>query len=170
MPKVVYTEGKGLVQSTGAGLDITGGSLNWRRKVDNATLNTGGAVTTTLTRAQSGTLFEIDGTAAVIVNMPALSVSNEGCTYEFLVTTAVGAGVTTTFVLPGSGVSDFSGILGLTGNASTCAFTIDVAGDTLTLVNSTVVGTRVKLTCLDDTGAASTWMCDTLGAPVATVD
>ena len=35
---------------------------NFRRTIDSATLNTGAAVTTTLTTAQSGTLFEIDGT------------------------------------------------------------------------------------------------------------
>ena len=41
--------------------------------VDSSTFNTGGAVTSTLTAAQSGTLFEVDGTGDIVVNMPALS-------------------------------------------------------------------------------------------------
>jgi len=79
----------------------------FRQTVDNSTLNTGADVTTTLTRAQSGTLFEIDGTGDIVVNMPALSTANNGTTYEFIVTTAVGGGKTVTFVLPGAGVSNF---------------------------------------------------------------
>ena len=41
-----------------------------KAKVDNTTLNTGSAVTTTLTRAQSGTHFNINGTDDIVVNMP----------------------------------------------------------------------------------------------------
>ncbi|MGA1111668.1 MAG: hypothetical protein ACO3VO_08740, partial [Ilumatobacteraceae bacterium] len=41
---------------------------NFRVSVDNATLNTGAAVTTTLPTAQSGTIFEIDGTDDIVVN------------------------------------------------------------------------------------------------------
>ena len=63
---------------------------NFRVSVDNSTFNTGGAVTDTLTRGQSGTIFTIDGTDDIVVNMPALSTANVGTTYEFIVTTAVG--------------------------------------------------------------------------------
>ena len=63
---------------------------NFRQTVDNTTFNTGGAVTDTLTRAESGTIFTIDGTGDIVVNMPALSTANVGTTYEFIVTTAVG--------------------------------------------------------------------------------
>jgi hypothetical protein len=65
---------------------------NFRVSVDNTTFNTGAAVTDTLTTAQSGTIFEVDGTGDIVVNMPALSTANVGTTYEFIVTTAVGAG------------------------------------------------------------------------------
>jgi hypothetical protein len=51
---------------------------NFRQTVDNSTLNTGGDVTTTLTTAQSGTIFEVDGTGDIVVNMPALSTANVG--------------------------------------------------------------------------------------------
>lgn len=140
---------------------------NFRRTVDSTTLNTGAAVTTTLTTAQSGTLFEIDGTDDIVVNMPALSTANVGTTYDFVVTTAVGAAKTVTFVLPGSDVSDFYAITTLTGGAAANPI-IDNDGDTLTLVNSTVVGTRVSLTCVSDDGTNSVWLAEVVGSPRAT--
>ena len=141
---------------------------NFRVSVDNATLNTGAAVTTTLTTDQSGTLFEIDGTDDIIVNMPALGTANVGTTYEFFVTTAVGGAKTVTFVLPGSGVSNFFGALTLLGGSAANPAS-DVAGDTLTLPNSTVVNSRVNLTCISDDGTNSTWKAETLSSPLATI-
>jgi len=141
---------------------------NFRVTVDSTTLNTGSAVTTTLTTAQSGTIFEIDGTDDIVVNMPALSTANVGTTYEFIVTTAVGGAKTVTFVLPGAGVSNFYGALSLMGGAAANPAS-DVAGDTLTLPNSTVVNSRVKLTCISDDGTNSTWKAETLSSPIATI-
>ena len=141
---------------------------NFRITVDNSTLNTGSAVTTTLTTAQSGTLFNIDGTGDIIVNMPALATANVGATYEFLVTTAVGGSTTVTFVLPGSGVSNFYGALSLMGGTAANPAS-DVAGDTLTLVNSTVVNSRVTLTCVADNATNSTWKAEALASPIATI-
>ena len=141
---------------------------NFRVSVDNTTLNTGAAVTTTLTTAQSGTIFEIDGTDDIVVNMPALSTANVGTTYEFIVTTAVGGAKTVTFVLPGAGVSNFYGALSLLGGAAANPAS-DVAGDTLTLPNSTVVNSRVKLTCISDDGTNSTWKAEALSSPIATI-
>ena len=141
---------------------------NFRVSVDNTTLNTGAAVTTTLTTAQSGTIFEIDGTDDIVVNMPALSTANVGTTYEFIVTTAVGAAKTVTFVLPGSAVSNFYGALSLLGGAAANPAS-DVVGDTLTLPNSTVVNSRVKLTCISDDGTNSTWKAEALSSPIATI-
>ena len=140
-----------------------------RISIDSTTLNTGGDVTTTLTRAMSGTLFVIDGTGDLVVNMPALSTDNVGIWYKFVVVTAVGGGKTATFVLPGSAVSNWHGLLHLTGNASTCATTIDVAGDTITFVNSTVVGTQLTLQCMTDDGTNSRWSAEYFGSPVATI-
>ena len=141
---------------------------NFRITVDNSTLNTGSAVTTTLTTAQSGTLVNIDVTGAIIVNMPALATANVGATYEFLVTTAVGGSTTVTFVLPGSGVSNFYGALSLMGGTAANPAT-DVAGDTLTLVNSTIVNSRVTLTCVADDATNSTWKAEALASPIATI-
>ena len=140
---------------------------NFRQTVDSTTFNTGSAVTDTLTRAESGTLFTIDGTGDIIVNMPALSTANVGTTYEFIVTTAVGSGTTVIFVLPGSLVSNWYAAIQLMGGSSANPAT-DVAGDTLTLPNSTVVNSRVKLTCVSDDGTNSTWKAETLTSPIAT--
>jgi len=136
--------------------------------VDSSTFNTGGAVTSTLTAAQSGTLFEVDGTGDIVVNMPALSTGNVGLTYEFFVTTAVGAGTTVTFVLPGSGVSNWFGALQLLAGTASNPVN-DIAGDTLTLANSTLVNSRVKITCVSDDATNSTWKAETVTSPVATI-
>ena len=141
---------------------------NFRTTIDNATFNTGGAVTDTLTTGESGTLFNVDGTGDIVVNMPALSTANVGTTYEFLVTTAVGSGKTVIFVLPGSAVSNFYGALSLMGGTAANPAS-DVAGDTLTLVNSTVVNSRVSLTCVADDGTNSTWKAEALASPIATI-
>tara|TARA_R100001163_G_scaffold65665_1_gene63873 strand:+ start:2674 stop:3150 length:477 start_codon:yes stop_codon:yes gene_type:complete len=136
--------------------------------IDSTTFNTGSAVTSTLTVAQSGTLFEVDGTGDIVVNMPALSTDNVGLTYEFFVTTAVGGGTTVTFVLPGSAVSNWFGALSLMGGSAANPAS-DVAGDTLTLPNSTVVNSRVKITCISDDGTNSTWKAEALSSPIATI-
>ena len=141
---------------------------NFRQTIDNATLNTGAAVTTTLTTAQSGTIFEVDGTDDIVVNMPALSTANVGTTYEFFVTTAVGSGKTVTFVLPGAGVSNWFAALQLMGGTPANPAS-DVAGDTLTLLATTAANARVKVTCISDDGTNSTWKAETLSTPLATV-
>ena len=141
---------------------------NFRVTVDDSTLNTGAAVTTTLTKDQSGSIFNIDGTDDIVVNMPALSTDNVGITYDFFVTTAVAAGKTVTFVLPGAGVSNFFGALSLMGGAAANAAS-DVAGDTLTLPATVAVNARVKLTCISDDGTNSTWKAETLSTPIATI-
>ena len=141
---------------------------NFRTAVNNTLLNVAGAVTTTLTRDQSGTVFTIDGTDDKVINLPALSTANVGTTFEFIVTTAVGAAKTVTFVLPGAGVSDFYGALQLLGGVAANPAS-DIAGDTLTLPNSTVVNSRVKLTCVSDNGTNSIWKAETLTSPIATI-
>jgi hypothetical protein len=141
---------------------------NFRTTVDNSTLNTGAAVTTTLTKDQSGTVFNIDGTDDIVVNMPALSTDNVGITYEFLITTAVGSGKTVTFVLPGAGVSNFFGALQLMGGTAANPAS-DVAGDTLTVPALSAVNGRVKLTCVSDDGTNSTWKAETLTSVIATI-
>jgi len=141
---------------------------NFRVTVDNSTFNTGAAVTDTLTRAESGTIFTIDGTDDIVINMPALSTANVGTTYEFYLTTAMASGKTTTLVLPGSSVSNFFGMLQLVGGTAANPAT-GISGDTLTLIALTVKNARVKVTCITDDGTNSTWKAETLSTPIATI-
>ena len=138
------------------------------RKAVNTDWNAAGALDSTLTAAQSGTLFLIDGTADNVVNLPALSTDNVGVHYEFQLTVAVGAGTTTTFVLPGSAVSAFQAMVSLVAGTAANAVS-DVVGDTLTLVNSTVLNARVSMTCSVDDGTNSKWVTTVLSTPIATV-
>ena len=153
-------------------VDVTGDSIEsgitYRRTINQVLFNTGADVTSTLTRAQSGTLFLIDGTGDIVVNLPALSTSNVGIEYEFLVTTAVGGAKTVAFTLPGSGVSNFFGNL-TSQNASHTLTTIDVAGNVLTLATGTVKNSYVKLVCVNDDETKSTWYATFWGTPVATI-
>ena len=144
-----------------------GGTITGRKAV-NTDWNTSSALDDTLTAAQSGTLFLIDGTANNVINLPALSTDNVGVHYEFQLTVAVGAGTTTTFVLPGAGVSDFQAMVSLVAGTAANAVS-DVAGDTLTLVNSTALNARVSMTCVSDDGTNSKWMTTVLSTPIATI-
>ena len=152
--------------SIGGTLSVTE-SITGKRAV-NTDFNAATAKTETLTAAQSGTLFLINGAAANIVNLPALSTGNVGVTYDFQLTVAVGGSVTTTFVLPGSAVSNFQGMLSLVAGTAANAVS-DVAGDTLALPNSTVANARVSMTCVADDGTNSTWMATALSTPIATI-
>ena len=144
-----------------------GGTLTSRKAV-NSDWNTSSALDDTLTAAQSGTLFLIDGTANNVINLPALSTDNVGVHYEFQLTVAVGGSTTTTFVLPGSAVSDFQAMISLVAGTAANAVS-DVAGDTLTLVNSTVANARVSMVCASDDGTNSKWVTTVLSTPIATV-
>ena len=141
---------------------------NFRVSVDNSTFAGAGGATDTLTVQESGTTFIVNGTANNVVNMPALSTDNVGTQYHFFLTTAVGGGTTTTFVLPGAGVSNFFGALELMGGTAANPAS-DIAGDTLTWVNSTVANARCTLTCMTDDGTNSTWKADCLSTPVMTI-
>ena len=156
----------GTLSVTGA---ISGTSTLTARRSINTDFNAAGAKTQTLTAAESGTLFLINGAAANIVNLPALATGNVGVTYEFQLTVAVGGSVTTTFVLPGSAVSNFQGMLSLVAGTAVNPVS-DVAGDTLTLPNSTVANARISMTCVVDDGTNSTWMTTALSTPIATIN
>ena len=150
-----------------AGAITTSSTINARQVID-TTFNAAGAASATLTAAQSGTLFLINGAAANVITLPALSTDNVGVHYDFQLTVAVGGSVTTTFVLPGSAVSNFQGMLSLVAGTAANAVS-DVAGDTLTLVAATVLNARVSMTCVSDDGTNSKWMTTALSTPIATI-
>ena len=138
------------------------------KKVINTTFNATAAKSESITAAQSGTLFLINGAAANVITLPAVSTGNVGVHYDFQLTVAVGGSVTTTIVLPGSAVSAFQAMLSLVAGTAANAVS-DVAGDTLTLVASTVLNARVSMTCVSDDGTNSKWMTTALSTPIATV-
>ena len=150
-----------------AGAITTSSTINAKQVVD-TTFNAAGAASATLTAAQSGTLFLINGAANNVITLPAVSTDNVGVHYDFQLTVAVGGSVTTTIVLPGSAVSDFQAMLSLVAGTAANAVS-DVAGDTLTLPNSTVANARVSMTCVSDDGTNSKWMTTALSTPIATV-
>jgi hypothetical protein len=149
--------------------NVTGsGTMNLRAKVDSSQFDTTDAIDETLTTAQTGTIFSVDGTANKVINLPALSTSNPGIWYEFFLRVVMASDATVTIVLPGSAVSNFYGQLQLAaGTAANPA--LDVAGDTITLANSTVVNARIRVTCITDDGTNSTWKAETLSSPIATI-
>ena len=138
------------------------------KKVINTTFNASAAKSEAITAAQSGTLFLIDGTNNNVITLPTVSTANVGVHYEFQLTVAVASDKTTTIVLPGSAVSAFQAMLSLVAGTAANAVS-DVAGDTLTLVNSTVLNARVSMTCVSDDGTNSKWMTTALSTPIATV-
>ena len=146
-----------------------GVSSGFRRKVDATKFGTATADTETLNSGESGTLFTVDGTLNNVVNLPALSTSNVGLTYEFVFTVANASGKTCTFVLPGSGVSNFYAVINLSGATGVATQTYDVVGDTLTIPAATVAGASVILTCIVDDGTNSTWTAVTVSSVIATV-
>jgi len=157
-----------LIENLKRDLAMGGGTMSGLRgKVNNSLLNTGSAVTTTLTRAQSGTHFNINGTDDIVVNMPALSTSNVGVKYSFLVTTAVASGKTVTFVLPGAGVSNWYATIFQEGSGSEPSK--DIAGDTLTLIATSAIGSKVEMLCVADDGTNSTWQVLVISDQLATV-
>ena len=138
------------------------------KKVINTTFNATAAKSEAITAAQSGTLFLIDGTNNNVITLPTVSTANVGVHYEFQLTVAVASDKTTTIVLPGSAVSAFQAMLSLVAGTAANAVS-DVAGDTLTLVNSTVLNARVSMTCVSDDGTNSKWMTTVLSTPIATI-
>ena len=150
------------------------------RVVDNTTLNDASGVEVRLSALDSGTHYNINGTGNNKIFLPNPSTDNVGVNYSFLLTTAVGAGTTTTFKLKtGDTVADtsngdFHAAITLTGDPSACTETLDDAGNTITLPNAAVVGTRVNLLCIADPGttggsAAQIWKAEIYGSGSATV-
>ena len=138
------------------------------RKVITTNFNTNSAVTASLTAAQSGATVLIDGTDNNVINLPAAATTNPGLVYDFIVLTAVASDKTTIVNIAGSG-GNFVGALSLAGGTAANAV-LDNAGDAFTFVNSTVVGSRARITCLTDDGTDGVWQVESLASPIATID
>jgi len=138
------------------------------RKPIKTEFNTSSAVTASLTAAESGATVLIDGTENNIINLPAAATTNPGLIYDFVVLTAVASDKTTIVNIAGSG-GNFVGALSLAGGTAANAV-LDNAGDAFTFVNSTVIGSRARITCLTDDGTDGVWQVESLASPIATID
>ena len=136
------------------------------RKGIKTEFNASGAVTATLTVAESGSTVLIHGTNNNIINLPAAATTNPGLYYDFIVLTAVGGSTTTTAHRPlprdWPRASSLAG-----GTAANPQF--DDAGDAFTFVSSTVIGSRARITCLTDDGTNGVWQVESVASPIATI-
>jgi len=138
------------------------------RKPIKTEFNASGAVTASLTAAESGATVLIHGTENNVINLPAAATTNPGLYYDFIVLTAVGGGTSTIVNIAGSG-GQFVGALSLAGGTAANAV-LDNAGDAFTFIASTVVGSRARITCLTDDGTDGVWQVESLASPIATID
>ena len=155
--------GAGAISTTGA---ITGGSIAGRKTLV-TTFNTNSAVSASLTAAQSGATILIDGTENNVINLPNAATTNPGIFYDLIVRVAVASDKTTIVNIHGSG-GNFVGALSLAGGTAANAV-FDNGGDALTFVNSTVIGSRARITCLTDDATDGVWQVECLASPIATI-
>jgi len=153
------------ISSTGS--IATNSTLTARRPII-TTWEASGAITAALTIAQSGSIVNIHGTLNNVINLPASSEANTGAYFDFVVTTAVGAGTTTTVAIPAATGSTFLGQTQLAGGTAGNPV-ITNSGDTFTFVNSTGIGGRCRIECVTDDGTKQIWVATSASTPVATI-
>jgi|TARA_R110000824_G_scaffold62473_4_gene165435 hypothetical protein len=145
----------------------TSSTLTARRPID-TTWEASGAIDSSLTIAQSGTIVPIHGTLDNVINLPASSEANTGAYFDFVVTTAVASGKTTTVVIPTATGSTFLGQTQLAaGSAANPVITN--SGDTFTFVATTGIGGRCRIECITDDGTKQIWMATSVSTPIATI-
>ena len=145
----------------------TSSTLTARRPII-TTWEASGAITAALTIAQSGSIVNIHGTLDNVINLPASSEANTGAYFDFVVTTAVASGKTTTIVIPTATGSTFLGQTQLA--AGTAANpVITNAGDTFTFVATTGIGGRCRIECVTDDGTKQIWVATSASTPIATI-
>ena len=83
MPKLTYTNNKGLVQETGEGeVNLSGQGVLFGQLAKTSAIT----ATTTLTAADSGKIFLVDPAAATLITLPTISPSIEGWYCRFVLT------------------------------------------------------------------------------------
>ena len=179
MPKVQFTNEKGLVTSTGTGLDLTGMGAskgpNIKVPVESIT-----AATYSVTEAQSGTIFTLNRAAGVVVTLPA---ATPGLRYEFYVETALtsnnytvnaaSSADTLTGVLQLIDIAILDSHVDLNDNVITTGFSFPAAADHQLVTNKTttggLAGSHWIYTCITDSKwqISGTNICSS-GATLAT--
>ena len=95
MPKVNYSNAKGLFQESGSGINLTNGALNQKVAYESLT-----SATKSVTAAESGTVFGFNRAGGVAVTLPSPAA---GLCYKFLIeTTFSTAGSITTATSDGT--------------------------------------------------------------------
>jgi len=153
MPKVRYTPRKGLVQSAGSGVDLTGGTTATRVNV--VTLADQGAATairSALSVAESGTIFTVPAltTGTQTITLPALAAGVVGCTYTFVTVATTGQ----IFNVLGA---DSDKILAVIPDGAGNNTAISQGYDTMGFTASAVLGSSFTITCITTT-AATGWL------------
>jgi len=153
--------------SIGGTLAVTGAVKAKRSVVKTWEATT--AVSDTLSIADSGAVVLIHGTLDNVITLPASATATEGAYFDFLVTTAVGSGKTTTIAIPASTGSTFLAQTQLA--AGTAANpVITNSGDTFTFVAGSGIGSRCRITCITAvTSGKQVWMATSVGTPISTV-
>ena len=179
MPKVQFTNEKGLVTSTGTGLDLTGMGAskgpNIKVPVESIT-----AATYSVTEAQSGTIFTLNRAAGIVVTLPA---ATPGLRYEFYVETALtsnnytgnaaSSADTLTGVLQLIDIAILDSHVDLNDNVITTGFSFPAAADHQLVTNKTttggLAGSHWIYTCITDSKwqISGTNICSS-GATLAT--
>ena len=136
-------------------LSSSGGGFGFTKP----TMTVGGAgdVTVTLDKTRSGGVILIDAdTANVTIILPtAAEVYDTGQHFTFVTKTAV-ASDKTVIIRTAGGAADNNDKILMYGFAGATSVT-DVAGDVLTMPNSTTAGSVIEMTCLQ-AGAAEIWL------------
>ena len=128
---------------------------------------TSGDKTATLVAEQSGAIFHCLAAANnITINLPAADSRNVGMWFIFTAFEAVSGSKTIVINTNGTDGNDKFMMFGF--NAATSI--ADIAGDTLTFPNSTVIGTTVKVTCISPGAedAAEIWLAEVHGSPAIT--
>jgi len=153
---------------TMAGTLAVTGAVKAKRSVVK-TWEAAGAITDTLSIADSGSIVLIHGTENNVINLPASATATEGAYFDFLVTTAVGSGKTTTIAIPAATGSTFL-LQAQLAAGSAANPVITNAGVTFTFVAATAIGARCRITCITAvTGGKQVWMATSVGTPISTV-
>ena len=127
------------------------------------------AVSATLPIADSGAIVLIHGTLDNVITLPAAATATEGAYFDFLVTTAVGSGKTTTIAIPASTGSTFLAQTQLAAGTPANPV-ITNSGDTFTFVAGSGIGSRCRITCITAvTSGKQVWMATSVGTPISTV-
>ena len=152
MPKVKYTRGKGLYQTSGQGLDLTGDALHTKRPVVTlADAAAAQAIRSAITVAESGTVFTVPALSSgtQTITLPALSAATIGCTYTFVMIATAGQ----IFSVLGA---DSDKILAVKPDGAGNNTAISQAYELIGFKAAAVLGSAFTVTCITST-AATGW-------------